>query len=287
MLRTRSYRTPGAPFAGEPEAWDPRTEMRRRPAPWHTPYTEERTGASDYARRSPRRSTADHRRTTPRSEYRGMTNVATAEDFRNLARSIEELRTRREPAPEPVRSWRGSTRSTSWTPTTARAGQDRGGASGWAAPSGRPATGSYGTEGRLGSLAREVSDAVSKADVRRLERLLNEVLQKLDAIESGRTHGRSADEPRARETDGAARGTWTVRRAAERRGEERRPEERRADERRADERRQRESDGAYARTASRRRRHAAETPHPRDFMDDEPSPARAAPRSTRPRRLFS
>lgn len=253
MLRTMPYRNPEMPYgAGEPEAWEePRRPTRARPAPWHQPYAEERSGFREYARRSGQPSSGrDLAR--PRADYASRhtdrtanADRATADDFRDLARSIERMRHSR----TAVAPYEGSSREPAGRAEARHA----------------PVYGSdfrrelRQTESRVRedrtveAVAREIARAADKSDVRRLEDLLNEVLERLDRLDS-------------RESEPARTSRPATARPARTRQEsrEREPEDAR----------------------STRYRAAAPRREPEYAEAYEASPSRPAPRGTTPRRLW-
>jgi hypothetical protein len=282
-----SYRTPGSPFAGEPDPWEARADTRRRPAPWHSAYGEERSSASDYARRS-HRSRPPERRPYQRTEYRGLQNSATADEFRDLARSIEQMRTRGVAPAEPARHSSASARTTSgWSAARgASTPQPRSTASTRDSTSRYSPTTRNSGDARLGQVARDIVSAADKSDVRRLERLLNEVLERLDALGHAPEPHSYARRDEDRDEPNAWRSSTTGRRT-ERRSEEREEgTQRQANFDRRTERR--EADETQERPRSGERRRGAETSRPSDFVAQyEPAPPRGSSRASKPRRLFT
>jgi hypothetical protein len=220
MLRTMHYRNPDLPYgAGEPEAWE---VGRARPAPWHTPYEEPAPASrADWHRRAPSRHYDDG--PAPYATPREPAPRASAEDFRSLARSIEHMRNGR----------------------SAPRGREREPMDRQSARPSRPAPDRFAEErwqrfrhetderpdGRGESLSREIASAADKADVRRLEDLLNEVLARLERLDEAER--RAARQPAHRErpqsSGGASRRPAPARSTC--RTSARRPEEAPTDER--------------------------------------------------------
>jgi len=211
--------------------------------------------------------------------YRGLSNAATAEDFRDLARTIEELRTSRQFLSEPQRHSQpapGIDRRASFRAEAPAPAGPLGARATERPPAGRPAPFVRETSSRqpaslyesaprqdgLGTIAREIASAADKTDVRRLERLLNEVLERLDAL--GHASEPARPEPRRRSSFRSA---------------ERHPFER-----------ERTEGAPASRTGEARatRQRAADTRRPSAYADVDPPGSRTATgRASTPRRLFT
>ncbi|WP_108659827.1 hypothetical protein [Acuticoccus kandeliae] len=89
------------PVAGEADAWEPYETMPRVATPWSQPDMSERPTARDYARR-PAPPREPERPSTMRATFASSAD-ASAEGFRDLARSIERLRLKNA-APGPARA---------------------------------------------------------------------------------------------------------------------------------------------------------------------------------------
>ena len=292
MLRTMSYASQDHHPPGEADAWDAAAERRRRAVLRSGFAADERHRADDFARRDTHRRPPPSRSASARESgarsYRGLPSPASAEDFRDLARIIEQQR-RRQSEPSERDEKRYASRGSSAHASAARSGRSRNATTPSSrhasSPRVRPADDAPARQCEprsFNAVARDAAHAVDRHDFLRLEKLLNEVLERLAAFDQPRAATHCTTCSRGEDHAGRAEGSAPQPEPAPRqRTESRRTPGRPSESQSASESRPRED----ARTAERRR--VEETKRPSDYAAQEAQSDRAAARGTRPRRLFT
>jgi hypothetical protein len=273
MLKSLHRSAPLSCAAGEPDAWDSwrATEPRTSAAPWHTPHSDERGSSSDYARRRPRPLPSERWAAREQGAARPtrQSGNASADDFRNLARTIEDLRRGRAAAPEsraepsprhaepPART--EPTRRPGWLDDVRESlGRE---VPVEAEPARAPARPGPAEGGDLAdAIMHEIARVADKSDVARLEALMNDILQRLSALEDRRPaysrERREAERVRRRGEHAAADGAAVT------------------------------DYGETEARVPRRRLTGVPRPSAAPAQAAETTPARTRPRATTPRRLW-